>query len=134
MAQVPGTETLYPLTSTDRQAIPLDIVDIRGLMRESFTDTTGAARTIPDEADFLILTATEDCYVQFDMSAAAEPAEGDYQEDLVFIPGGSQKVIARKDYTTFAVIRAGITNGKLIIEMGRLWQDLRKTIQSTNQG
>lgn len=134
MAQVPGTETLYPLTSTDRQAIPLDIVDILGLMRESFTDTSGAARTLPSEAQFLILTATEDCYVQFDASVAAEPSEGDYEPDLVFIPGGSQKVIARKDYTTFAVIRAGLTNGKLIVEMGRLWQDLRKTIQSTNQG
>jgi hypothetical protein len=134
MSQVPGTETLYPLTSTDNQSIPLDIVDILGLMRESFSGTSSAARTIPTEAEFLIFTSTEDCYVQFDATAAAEPAEGTYEEDMIFVPGAAQKVVARKDYTTFAVIKAGADDGKLIIEMGRLWQDLRKTLQSTNQG
>lgn len=134
MAQTPGTESLYPLVSTDRQAIPLDLVDILGLMREDFTGTSSGPRTIPDDAEFLILTATEDCYIQFDVSVAAEPAEGTFEDDLVFVPGGGQKVIARKDYTTFAVIRAGTDSGKLIVEMGRLWQDLRKSTQVTNQG
>jgi hypothetical protein len=134
MAQTPGTETLYPFTSTDRQAIPLDIADIRGCMRENFTSVSSSARTIPDEAEFLVFSATEDCYVGFDMTAVAEPAEGVFEPDIIFLFAGSTKVVSRKDYTTFAVIRAGNDDGKLILEAGRLWQEIRKTLSVTNQG
>lgn len=136
MAQIPGTERLYPQTSAQGVPIPFEILDIIGLVFENFTGSGSSAILIPTGTDYLILWSDKDCYVKFNQSAATAPSESVFDDYCVYVKGNSEfpRFIALKDYLTVSVIKAGADDGRLVVEFGRLWEDLRKVKQVTNIG
>jgi hypothetical protein len=134
MAQIPGTEDLYPFASSNSQAIPLDILKSAGLMAIAFgTSDAIDGIAIPASAEFLVCYASEDLYIQLD-GAAAIPADQVFVPLLHFVPGESVKVIDFGAATTFSVVSASGLVGRLVVEFSVKWKDIRKVGQSTKIG
>lgn len=83
---------VYPFSTQDGKAIPLDIIRPKGLIICAFTPAallTVSHCTIPDGTVVGVLTSSAECIVRFgpeDIPSVLE--DGTLYEDTVFIPAG----------------------------------------------
>lgn len=92
-----ATEGLYPLSTQDGKAIPLDIVKPKGLafFNIPVTGSLAVDAIIPTGYKVCWLYATQDCIIKFSAVNLPVPlVEGTNYEDAVFIPAQTPIVIA----------------------------------------
>lgn len=115
----------YPQATPDGEAIPFEIIRPLGA---GFRTTTSVSQTfaIPATAGFLVLRAKEaDCWVMLGADAVV-PVGGAHVEGLLYVADGEIVVIDHNGALSLGVIRAGVSDGRLIIQTCLTYADIRK--------
>lgn len=124
------TRRRYPQATPDGDAIPFEIIRPYGLIIVPVTDVPSGLYSIPANASFLVLRATQPCYMLLgDVAIAAAPAYGVHTPDLVYIDGGEVLVIDHDNAANFSVLRMTGESGLLIVQTCRNYTDIRKSAQ-----
>lgn len=124
---------LYPNSNLNGVPLPLDIILVKGAIRQAFTATAANDIDIPDDVDILVIYADDlyACFIQLDGNAAI-PADGVFTEGLHYIPAGAIKVIDKNGASTFGVVSADANAGVVIIEPSYAYKDGRRAKQHSN--
>lgn len=125
MATNPNIYDLYPLSTPGGEPIPLEIVQLIGLIKQSFTNVAANGVTIP-ACDFIYVYSDQDCIVKLGGVVVA-PADGEHKTDTFIVPANTVLTIDHKQNTTFGVIRV-TTNGTLWVQTVNKYQDINKNV------
>lgn len=117
---------LYPLSTPDGQAIPLEIVRGYGLIRQDFTDTPVNNVTIP-ACDFLYCISDQDCVFALTTSVTA-PANGVHNLGYYMIPANTVITIDHNAAVHFSVVGLGVP-GTLWVHTVSKYKDTHKSVQ-----
>lgn len=82
----PKLQTLYPLSTQEGVAVPFEVVQPIGCLMEDFTDSSSPVRTLVTVDCILAIYANKDLLIKFGGQAAVVPADGTYDENLIFVP------------------------------------------------
>lgn len=122
-------ENRYPLSTRAGQAIPLDVIKPTFLQFVNFSFSSPSSPvSLPQNANIVLLRASEDCVIQFGGSVAAVPAGGASAiSNCLFLATGEVQIISIPS-SILSVI--GISaNGTLYIQGIEVWQNLSLEIQ-----
>lgn len=128
----------YPLSTADRQAIPLDIVRPIGVVKKSFTSGAGSpAITIPADCNLLEISATANCILQFATSAASASAltDGVQAANAYFLQATVLKnvFISPPIGMNSVSIRGDTADGSVILQYLKSWTGLSTSAQPTRR-
>ena len=76
----------YPLSTTDGQAIPLEVINPKGIVRIPFDNLLGSQLfTIPVPTELISVFTSAECIISFNKIAAL-PADNTYIPDTIHVP------------------------------------------------
>ena len=105
MANIPNR---YPLSTSDGQAIPLDVIRPNSSVQIALVTGAGsAALSLPTSTEVMVVYATQDCLIQFATTDAAATAfvAGTIKTDSIFIPASTIIVLSPvPEKTSFSLI------------------------------
>lgn len=129
-------DKVYPFSTADGQAIPVDIVRPHGVIKKSFLSSGAtAAMSVPDTIDVFSVVATEDCLIKFAASSASASAlsDGVLATDMMFIPADILTVVSPPlDKKSFS-LRGDSANGTAVIQFFETWKGLSLQSQRTRR-
>ena len=114
---------LYPLSTKEGNAVPLDVIRPNGVIRKSFTSTGTSPIALPNDTDIYSLFATENCYVLFADATITLPADGSFEDDILYVPVNTQIMIRLPD-VHFSVISASSRSGELVLQSCITWHGI----------
>lgn len=129
----PNDLKLYRNSNLSGEALPLEILLSKGLIKQDFTVTAANAIDLPDDTELLVIYGDPlvDCLIQLDGNAAI-PANGAFTAGLHYIPAGSIKTIDCNGAATLGVVSWDGTAGTVVIECAYAYKDARKSRQLSN--
>jgi len=124
---------LYRNSSLQGDALPLEILLSKGLIKQDFTVTPANAIALPTDTELLVVYGDDvtSCYLMLG-SAVVVPVNGVFSLGLHYIPSGSIKVIDGNGATHISLVSRTSEAGTLIIECAYAYKDARKPKQLTN--
>jgi len=128
-----NTLKIYRNSSVNGEALPLEILLSKGLIKQAFTAAAVDNIALPADTEIMVIYGdlNEDCYVQLD-AAAALPANGTFEAGMHFIPAACIKTIDTNGATIFGVISGTGRNGTVIVECAYAYKDARRAKQHSN--
>jgi hypothetical protein len=131
----PAAKELYPLSTQDGYAIPLDVIYPQGLIKKSIPSSGLASFAVPTTFKIASFYSLEGCIVQFGNGTLVNPmADGAEYLDSLLIPPGFMLVAAvttgAGNWTVESL--TGIV-GTLWIQEVRKWADMALARQVTGR-
>lgn len=114
-------QELYPFSTQNSQAIPLDVIDPLAHITNALT-TTFANVTIPSDWEICTLYSDVDAYVDMAPGAYGTPVDGTSYADLLFLP--SKFVVTARIKPGTIRVRAVIGAGRIQIQHIQKWAAL----------
>ena len=118
---------IYPLSTSEGVAIPLEVVAPTGYMFLHFSDVATAVIALPATSDMIILNSDEDCILRFSNNLAVLPAEGIVVPDTLFLRKNMQVVVYPQQ--KFLSVRRLVLDGTLHIQFIDTWHGLALATQ-----
>lgn len=117
---------VYPFSTQDGKAIPLDIIKPTGVLRKTFTSAGDDMLVVPDGTEVATIHADADCVVGFDGSVGVL-VDGVVLPNSLYVPAGSIITVAL-DSGPIAV--RGISgSGTLTLQTIDKWAGLALSLQ-----
>lgn len=131
MATNPAIDQLYPLSTRDGEAIPLDVMSAVGLVVKNFTLGLTTDFVIP--AGYVVgsLYSFEGCILQFAQNIPVNPVDATNYDNALFIPPATILTVALIPGSA-RLIATG-ASGKLYIQNIRKWAALALPNQATKK-
>ncbi len=128
-----NTLKLYRNSDLNGNALPLDILLSKGLIKQDFTATPANDIALPTDTELLVIYGDifYDCYVQLTDSIVA-PANGVFNAAMHFIPASTVKTIDGNGATEFSVVSADTNAGTIKVECVYAYKDARRAKQHSN--
>jgi hypothetical protein len=121
-----GTETIYPLATTDGESIPLDVISPIELWKFILTASTASdVETLTTLNCLLGVKASVDSILRFGATVVAVPVSGDKLADCVFIPAGTI-LIVQPTSLSFSVMP--LADGIIWVQVMQKWAALSQTL------
>jgi len=112
---------VYPFSTADGKAIPLDIIRPMGLIIKTFT-IASASFTIPTDAVVGVLYSTSPCVVRFGTDISLPVTDGAEIADAVLVPAEMAVTVALTAGTAY--VHGLIESGTLYIQLIEQWAGL----------
>lgn len=124
MATTPAEKGIYPFSTRDAEAIPLDIVDPISVIRKSLIASGASNLTIPDDYALGHVYSDVNCFLQFALNTIPAPlVDGTAYADTLFIPA-STIITVKLGPGVAKVIVPGAIAGFIVIQAIRKWNSL----------
>lgn len=115
---------IYPFSTQDGKAIPLDIIKPKGLISCAYTNGVVAHCVIPPDGSVGVLTSSFPCILRFGaVDMPVPPVDGVYYPDAVYIPAGGIITVALTPGPV-SVVGAATKSGVLYIQLIEQWAGL----------
>lgn len=125
-----NAKDIYPLSTKDSKAIPLDIIRPRNLIIKSFSSSANEVFTIQDTASVAILIASADCIV-FLGTPHSSIEDGTNMADTLFVPKNTAVATTVKQGST--TVRGLSSSGILTVQTIEQWAGLGLEINYTRR-
>ena len=79
------TNQRYPLATADGQAIPLEVINPKGVLRANFVETAGTGLLTLPSCELVSVFTTAECFIAFN-EIAAVPTDGVFKANLIHLP------------------------------------------------
>ena len=113
---------IYPLSTSEGVAIPLEVVAPTGYMFLHFSEVATDVIALPATSDMIILNSDEDCILRFSNNLAVLPAEGIVVPDTLFLRKNMQVVVYPQ--RKFLSVRRLVLDGTLHIQFIDTWHGI----------
>ena len=113
---------LYPLSTPDGIAIPLDVVSPTGYMYIPFSATPTVALALPATSDMIVLTCDEDCIIRFSNDLAVIPPASSYMVDTLYLRKNMQTIVYPQK--KFISVKRLVMDGTLHLQFIDTWHGL----------
>lgn len=116
---------IYPFSTADGKYIPIDVIDGLGFINKDFTASATDSVALPAGSYTIALRANAACYVRFGEDIediATVPADGVYEENLVYVPADMQ--IHVYPYNKFFSVIGETDPGTLRMQFIQQWHGL----------
>lgn len=120
-------KTLYPLATQDGTPIPFEVVQPIGCLVEDFTDVSSPVRILPTDDCVLAIYSPKDILIKFGGQSAVIPSDGNYGENLIFIPKYTVYTVAPPSLKLAIVATTSGETGRCFISLLRRWIALVST-------
>lgn len=112
---------LYPFSTSDGKAIPLDILRPSGVLRASFVSASGSALLdLGVATPILILRTSEDCFVRFGSIAVRPIVDAGVSTSEQIVVYANEIIIVSPKSSQFSVI-GDVNPGVLTIQLIEQW-------------
>lgn len=118
---------IYPLSTSEGVAIPLEVVAPTGYMLIHFSETPTSVIQLPASSDLIILNSDEDCIICFANRVAAIPEEATFTPDTLFLRKNMQVVVYPQQKRLS--VRRLVLDGTLHIQFIDTWHGLALATQ-----
>lgn len=113
---------IYPLSTAEGTAIPLEVVSPTGYMFIRFSKTPTNVIALPASSDMIILNSDEDCILRFSNNLATLPEEAKVVPDTLFLRKSMQVVVYPQQ--KFLSVRRLVLDGTLHLQFIDTWHGL----------
>ena len=118
---------LYPLSTADGEAVPLDVIAPTGYMYIKFSSVATSVLPLPATSDMIVLNADEDCIISFANVVADFPAERTFVPDVLFLRKSMQVIVyPQKKFISVKRLRL---DGTLHLQFIDTWHGLALATQ-----
>lgn len=124
MATTPAEQGIYPFSTRDAEAIPLDIVDPISIVKKALIASGASSFTIPADYALGHIYSDVDCFLQFALNTIPTPvADNTPYANTLFIPA-STIITVKLTPGTAKVIVPGSVAGFIVVQAIRKWNSL----------
>ena len=123
-------EGVYPFSTQEGTAIPLDVIEGIGVLPVAFTAGASVAFTIPEGEVVGAITASEACVIAFGLSIGTI-TDNTLIDDALFIPRDATMTCALTP--GLAYVRGFNTSGTIIVQFIRKWAAINLNRQYTRK-
>ena len=113
---------IYPLSTAEGTAIPLEVISPTGYMFIYFSSTPTNVIALPASSDMIILNSDEDCILRFSNNLATFPEEAKFTPDTLYLRKNMQVVVYPQQ--KFLSVRRLILDGTLHLQFIDTWHGL----------
>lgn len=120
---------VYPLSTQDGDAIPLDVIRPLGVLVQAFVAGTGETIALPTGYPVVVIHADKACFIGFDADPA-DLVDGAFLADILYIPEASTITVSVPEGTTNISIMGQAEAGVAVIQMVQQWASISLQTQT----